>query len=98
MNGRSRLTGIATGDQAIFVRRADFTGFPEIALMEDIAFSKAMKRLGRPACLRAKVVTSGRRWDERGAMCTIVHMWRLRLAYALGADPEELARRYARSG
>lgn len=98
MNLRSRLSGIATGDQAIFVRRADFTGFPEIALMEDIAFSKAMKRLGRPACLRAKVVTSGRRWDERGAMCTIVHMWRLRLAYALGADPEELARRYARSG
>lgn len=98
MNWRSRVTGIATGDQAIFVRRGDFPGFPEIALMEDIAFSKAMKRHGRPACLRAKAVTSGRRWDERGAMRTILHMWRLRLAYALGADPEELARRYARSG
>ncbi|MBM3354554.1 MAG: glycosyltransferase [Betaproteobacteria bacterium] len=97
MNGRSRLTGIATGDQAIFVRRADFTGFPEIALMEDIAFSKAMKRRGAPACLRARAVTSGRRWDEKGAMCTIAHMWRLRLAYALGADPEELARRYSRA-
>lgn len=97
MNARSRLTGIATGDQAIFVRRGDFGGFPEIALMEDIAFSKAMKRRGRPACLRAQAVTSGRRWDERGAMCTIVHMWRLRLAYALGADPDELARRYSRA-
>lgn len=97
MNWRSRLTGIATGDQAIFVRRGDFGGFPEIALMEDIAFSKAMKRLGRPACLRAHAVTSGRRWDERGALCTIVHMWRLRLAYALGADPDELARRYSRA-
>ena len=97
MNWRSRLTGIATGDQAIFVRRADFTGFPDIALMEDIAFSKEMKRHGAPACLRAKAVTSGRRWDERGAICTIVHMWRLRLAYALGADPQELARRYSRA-
>jgi len=97
MNWRSRLTGIATGDQAIFVRRGDFAGFPEIALMEDIAFSGAMKRRGAPACLRERVTTSGRRWDERGAMCTIVHMWRLRLAYALGANPDELARRYARS-
>jgi len=98
MNWRSRLTGIATGDQAIFVRRDAFAGFPEIALMEDIAFSKAMKRRGAPACLRARAVTSGRRWDAQGAMCTIVHMWRLRLAYALGASPDELARRYARGG
>lgn len=98
MNWRSRLTGIATGDQAIFVRRTDFPGFPEIALMEDIAFSKAMKRRGAPACLRERVTTSGRRWDQQGAMCTIVHMWWLRLAYALGADPDELARRYARPG
>ncbi len=98
MNGRSRLTGIATGDQAIFVRRDAFPGFPDIPLMEDIAFSKAMKRRGAPACLRERATTSGRRWDTQGAMCTIVHMWRLRLAYALGADPQELARRYARSG
>lgn len=98
MNWRSRLTGIATGDQAMFVRRDAFAGFPEIALMEDIAFSKAMKRRGAPACLRARAVTSGRRWDAQGAMCTIVHMWRLRLAYALGADPDDLARRYARGG
>ena len=61
MNLRSRLSGIATGDQAIFVRRADFAGFPEIALMEDIAFSKAMKRRSPPACLRERVTTSGRR-------------------------------------
>ena len=96
MNLRSRLSGIATGDQAIFVRRAAFPGFPEIALMEDIAFSKRMKRLGRPACLRARVRTSGRRWEARGVLRTIGLMWRLRLAYFLGAHPDELARRYER--
>ena len=94
MNLRSRLTGIATGDQAIFVRRDRFPGFPEIALMEDVALSRAMKRRGAPACLRERVRTSGRRWEERGVLRTIVLMWRLRLAYALGADPERLAERY----
>ena len=94
MNLRSRLTGIATGDQAIFVRRDAFAGFPEIALMEDIAFSKRMKRAGWPACLRARVTTSGRRWEQRGVLRTILLMWRLRLAYALGADPARLAERY----
>jgi rSAM/selenodomain-associated transferase 2 len=94
MNLRSRLTGIATGDQAIFVRRAAFAGFPEIALMEDVAFCKAMRRRARPACLRAKVVTSGRRWESRGVLRTIFLMWRLRLAYFLGADPARLARIY----
>jgi rSAM/selenodomain-associated transferase 2 len=94
MNRRSRLTGIATGDQAIFVRRDAFPGFAEIPLMEDIAFSKAMKRLGRPACLRQRVRTSGRRWESRGVLRTIALMWRLRLAYALGADPARLAEKY----
>jgi len=94
MNVRSRLTGIATGDQAIFVRRAAFAGFPEIALMEDIAFSAAMKRRARPACLRSRVTTSGRRWEARGVLRTIFLMWRLRLLYFLGAAPERLARLY----
>jgi rSAM/selenodomain-associated transferase 2 len=94
MNARSRLTGIATGDQAIFVRREVFSGFPEIAVMEDVAFSKAMKRRYRPACLRERVVTSGRRWEARGVLRTIFLMWRLRLEYALGVDPERLAERY----
>jgi rSAM/selenodomain-associated transferase 2 len=97
MNARSRLTGIATGDQAIFVRRDDFVAagaFREIPLMEDIALSKRLKRISRPACLRERVVTSGRRWERRGTLRTIVLMWRLRLAYALGADPGRLARRY----
>ena len=94
MNLRSRLTGIATGDQAIFVRRAAFGGYPEIALMEDVAFSKAMKRLGRPACLRETVLTSGRRWESRGVLRTIVLMWSLRLLYFLGARPERLIRFY----
>jgi rSAM/selenodomain-associated transferase 2 len=96
MNLRSRLTGIATGDQAIFVRRAAFPGFPEIALMEDVAFCQRMKRLGPPACRREKVLTSGRRWESRGVLRTVVLMWRLRLAYFLGADPEALARIYHR--
>jgi len=95
MNLRSRLTGIATGDQAIFVRRDTFPGFPEIPLMEDIAFSRAMKRRGRPACLRERVSTSGRRWEARGVLRTIVLMWRLRLLYALGVAPQRLAREYA---
>jgi len=95
MNLRSRLTGVATGDQAIFVRRDAFPGFPEIALMEDVAFSKAMKRQSPPACLREKAMTSGRRWEQRGILRTVLLMWRLRLAYFLGAAPDELARRYA---
>jgi rSAM/selenodomain-associated transferase 2 len=96
MNLRSRLTGIATGDQAIFVRREAFAGFPEIALMEDVAFCKRMKRLGPPACRREKALTSGRRWEARGVLRTILLMWRLRLMYFLGADPEDLSRIYYR--
>ena len=93
MNARSRLTGIATGDQAIFVRRDAFRGFPEIPLMEDIAFSAAMEE--RPACLRQKVATSGRRWERDGVLRTVLLMWRLRLLYALGVPPARLARHYA---
>jgi rSAM/selenodomain-associated transferase 2 len=96
MNLRSRMTGVATGDQAIFVRRDAFPGFPEIALMEDVAFCQRMKCLGRPACLREKVLTSGRRWESRGVLRTILLMWRLRLMYFLGADPEDLSRIYHR--
>jgi rSAM/selenodomain-associated transferase 2 len=96
MNLRSRLTGIATGDQAIFVRRAAFPGFPEIALMEDVAFCQRMKRLGPPACRRETVLTSGRRWESRGVLRTVLLMWRLRLMYFLGADPEDLSRIYYR--
>ncbi|KAA3649460.1 MAG: glycosyltransferase [Proteobacteria bacterium] len=97
MNLRSRLTGIATGDQAIFARRDAFTkigGFADLPLMEDIAFSRSMKSLGRPACLRLRVTTAGRRWERHGVFRTIALMWRLRAAYALGTDPAELARRY----
>jgi rSAM/selenodomain-associated transferase 2 len=98
MNLRSRWTGIATGDQGIFVTRALFAGingFPDIPLMEDIALCKTLKRsAGRPACLRLRIVTSGRRWERRGPWRTIATMWHLRLAYALGADPAALARRY----
>jgi rSAM/selenodomain-associated transferase 2 len=97
MNMRSRLTGIATGDQAMFVNRDAFAacgGFPDIPLMEDIALSHALKRIGPPLCLRAWVGTSGRRWEQHGVFRTILLMWRLRLAYFLGAEPTALARRY----
>ena len=97
MGLRSRLTGIATGDQAIFVRREAFQavgGFPAIALMEDIAMCKRLKRLGRPLSLRMCVTTSGRRWEKNGVLSTILLMWRLRLAYFFGADPKKLARQY----
>jgi rSAM/selenodomain-associated transferase 2 len=97
MNMRSRLTGIATGDQALFVNRAAFAavgGFPDIPLMEDVALSAHLKRLARPLCLRERVVTSGRRWESYGVARTILLMWRLRLAYAFGARPAALARHY----
>jgi rSAM/selenodomain-associated transferase 2 len=96
MNLRSRMTGIATGDQAIFISRAAFgAGFPEFALMEDIAMTKRLKRTGRPLCISSPAVTSGRRWEKHGVMKTIVLMWCLRLAYFLGANPARLARSYA---
>ena len=97
MNLRSRLTGIATGDQAIFVTHSLFTaagGYPEIALMEDIEFSRRLKHYGPPLCLRHRITTSARRWEKHGVMRTILLMWRLRLAYWLGADPGKLAPRY----
>ena len=97
MNLRSRLTGIATGDQTLFVTRERFErvgGYPPIALMEAIALSRRLKRSGRPLCLRERVLTSGRRWERRGVARTILLMWWLRLAYALGVPPERLARWY----
>jgi len=97
MNWRSLATGIATGDQAMFVTRAAFQaagGFPDIALMEDVALSKRLKRVSRPLSLTARVIVSGRRFDERGAVRMVLLMWRLRLAYFFGADPAALARRY----
>jgi len=97
MNLRSRATGIATGDQAMFVRRAAFEragGFPALALMEDIALSARLKRFTPPACLREAVRTSGRRWDERGALQTIVLMWWLRVRFYFGSESARLARRY----
>ena len=101
MNLRSRLTGIATGDQAIFVTRSLFTaagGYPEIALMEDIALSKRMKGFGPPLCLKHRLTASARRWEKHGVLRTILLMWGLRLAYWLGADPAKLAVRYDRTG
>ena len=98
MNARSRVTSIATGDQGIFVTRSLFEAagrFPEIALMEDVAFSRRLKRFGAPLCLSHRMITSGRRWERRGVLRTIVLMWGLRLAYWLGADPDKLALRYA---
>jgi rSAM/selenodomain-associated transferase 2 len=97
MNRRSRLTGIATGDQALFVRREAFAkvgGFPDLPLMEDVALSRSLRCLGRPLCLRARVTTSGRRWEQRGVLRTVVLMWRLRAQYWLGADPGTLAKTY----
>jgi rSAM/selenodomain-associated transferase 2 len=97
MNLRSRLTSIVTGDQAIFVTRQAFAAvgaFPYIPLMEDIAFSRRLKDRGAPICLRARALTSGRRWRKHGVIRTILLMWRLRLAFFLGADPDRLAQRY----
>lgn len=97
MNLRSRWTGIATGDQALFVRHDLFRqigGFPELPLMEDIAISRALKQHGRPACLNESVTTSARRWERHGVWRTIFLMWRLRAAFFFGADPRKLAIQY----
>lgn len=97
MNWRSRFSGIATGDQGIFVTRDAFHqvgGFPDIPLMEDIVFSDRLRAIARPACIGDKVHTSGRRWEKHGLLNTIVMMWRLRLRFHYGADPQELAREY----
>ena len=97
INWRSRLTGIATGDQAIFVSREAFAavgGFPDLPLMEDIAISRRLKRLCRPFCIATPAVTSGRRWEQNGVIRTILLMWRLRLSYYLGVEPALLAELY----
>jgi rSAM/selenodomain-associated transferase 2 len=97
MNWRSRVTGIATGDQAIFVERGAFLaleGFAPIPLMEDVEFCRRARRISPPLALAARVTTSGRRWERHGVWRTVLLMWRLRLAFFLGADPAKLARRY----
>jgi rSAM/selenodomain-associated transferase 2 len=93
MNWRSRLTRIATGDQAIFLRRAAFEalgGYPELPLMEDVELSRRLKRLGRMACLPSRVTTSSRKWEHDGLVRTILLMWSLRLLYFCGMDARRL--------
>ena len=97
MNLRSRMTGVATGDQAIFAWREAFLragGFPPLPLMEDVALARALGGFSRPLCLAERVTTSGRRWESRGVLRTIALMWWLRLRYLLGASPDRLAQRY----
>lgn len=97
MNLRSRLSGIATGDQALFCSAAAFHqvgGFPDQPLMEDIELCKRLRALSPPACLRQKATTSGRRWEQRGALRTILLMWRLRWLYWRGVNAEVLAQAY----
>jgi rSAM/selenodomain-associated transferase 2 len=97
INWRSRATGIATGDQAIFVSRKAFEavgGFPDLPLMEDIAIARRLKRLCRPFCIATPAITSGRRWEHNGVVRTILLMWRLRLSYYLGVEPALLAALY----
>lgn len=97
MNWRSCLSGIATGDQGIFLTRRRFEavgGMPQLPLMEDVELSRRLRRHGRPACLRGPLVTSSRRWEQHGVLRTILLMWSLRAAYALGVDAARLARWY----
>ena len=97
MNFRSRITGIASGDQCIFLRKSVFDavgGFQQIALMEDIALSKVLKKISAPACLRERVTTSARRWQKHGILRTMMLMWWLRFAYWVGVSPARLAMWY----
>lgn len=98
INFRSRLTRIATGDQGIFIRRAVFLqlgGYPEMLLMEDLELSKKMKQAGEVACLKERVITSGRRWEKDGVLRTIVLMWMLRFCHLVGVSPVRLKAFYA---
>ena len=98
INYRSRATKVGTGDQAIFVRREVFTrmgGYPDLTLMEDIAFCRALKKTGRVACLRSRVVTSARRWENDGVWRTILRMWALKFLYLAGVSSERLKQFYA---
>ncbi len=97
INWRSKLSSVSTGDQCLFVKRALFNtlkGFPALPLMEDVAFSKILRRQAKPLFENKPVISSSRRWEKHGMVTTIVLMWRLRLAYFLGADPAKLAQRY----
>ncbi len=97
MNLRSRLSGVATGDQGIFARHDSFhgvRGFRPIPLMEDVALSKSLRKLSWPVCLRSKLQTSARRWHSQGVMKTVLLMWGLRLGFFLGVNPERLAAIY----
>jgi rSAM/selenodomain-associated transferase 2 len=95
---RSRLSRTGTGDQAIFVRREVFErlgGFPELDLCEDLEFSRRMKRAGKVACLRSRVITSARRWNRGGVARTVLRMWMIRAMYLAGVSPSRLKRMYA---
>ena len=97
INIRSCLTKVNTGDQGIFVARSAYeavAGIPDIPLMEDVAFTKALRRLGKVVCLHDKLITSSRRWENHGVMRTVLLMWKLRLYYWLGVSPEKLAQMY----
>lgn len=97
MNMRSCITGVATGDQAIFVSLESIQivgAYPQLPLMEDVVFSKRLRNLGWPACIRQQVVTSSRRWEEKGILRTMLLMWRLRLLFFLGMSVDKLARQY----
>ena len=100
VNLRSRYTGVATGDQCIFVRRDLFeslNGFADIPLMEDVELTKRLKKISKPVCINKSVVTSSRKWESEGIVKTVLLMWLLRFSYWLGTSPDELVRQYYRN-
>src|SRR5438105_4502262 len=94
MSKLSIIMPVLDGRERIACALETAGGFPPIPLMEDVALCRQLKRVGRPLCISEQVTTSGRRWEQQGVLRTILLMWRLRLAYFLGADPQRLARRY----
>jgi len=97
MNRRSRLTGVTTGDQAMFSKRECYFscgGFPDYPIMEDVAISKRLRKIAPPVCLSDKVVNFSRRWETRGVLKTIITMWGLRLLFFLGVPANRLAKLY----
>ena len=94
---RVRFRSMAFGDQAIFVRRDIYKregGFDEIELMEDVALSKKLRRIGKPILLSGPVTISPRRWETHGIVKQTIKNWSLQCGYKIGVSPSRLATWY----
>ncbi len=94
-NLRTRYLQLPYGDQALFMTREMFSragAFPQYPAMEDFCMVKQLQQLGRVAMSEHAVVTSARRWEQRGPWRTTALNQLCVLAYRLGVSPQRIAR------